>query len=68
MKTFTLWLLIHIGEAGGNGSAATQVIERFLTASECDRVAAVVRASTSNRKPTVRCVQATVVRPEGVAQ
>lgn len=63
MITVTLWLLIHIGEAGGNGSSTTHVVERFASQQECSRVLNLIRGGVESRVPRLRCIESTVVKP-----
>lgn len=67
MKTVLIWLLISVGEAGGNGSSATSVVERFATGDECSRVAALIRNGHQGRTPKLHCIEATVLKPTGSA-
>lgn len=63
MKTITLWLLISIGEAGGNGLSTTAVVERFAAADECSRVLKAIHDAVTLRTPRLLCIEAAVVRP-----
>lgn len=60
MKTITIWLLISLGSNVNTNSRPTQVVERFATVQECQRIVEVL--SGWGRNGMHQCVQATVVR------
>lgn len=64
MKTFTLWLLISIGQTGSGGQT-THAVERFAAQQECERVKAAIVAAyyTQWGKPNLVCIGAEVARP-----
>jgi hypothetical protein len=63
MTTITVWLLISIGGWAGSSAATPNVlVERFATVEECQRVAEVIKQSLANNS-TLRCIQATVIKP-----
>ncbi len=60
MTGVTVWLLVSIGFYSIHGSA---LIERFPNREECQRVLEAMRDAAETRKPALRCIQATVVKP-----
>jgi hypothetical protein len=59
--TTTLWLLVSIGaHISYQGGAPTQVVERFVTQEECQRVAKAIFEPT--QKARLQCVEAKVAR------
>ena len=62
MNTLTLWLLVSLGATSYQQPKPYVTIERFATAEECMRVAAVLHGDGVNRPP-LQCVQATVYKP-----
>lgn len=62
MFTIKLWLLISVGQLSYAGHP-TQVVERFATAQECQRIAQIIRgAGSSHGEARVICVEATIAR------
>jgi len=59
MTSFTIWLLVSIGQPFGYGSHATQVVERFQTKMDCDRVLYQLGDPKDYRH---RCIEAKVFR------
>jgi hypothetical protein len=59
MATITVWLLISVGYYGNYG---TRVVERFASGDECQRVLLLTRDVAEFGKPTLRCIQATVMK------
>ena len=68
MTTITIWLLVSIGSFGTGVTAPTQVVERFATGEECQRVLGVLYESSGVYVKRHRCIQATVVRTKGGAE
>jgi hypothetical protein len=65
MLNTTVWLLISFGAHwSGSGSYPTQVIERFPTQAECERVRDWLKPPKEPQGglPRVGCIQATIVR------
>lgn len=54
MTTLTVWLLITIG-------SNAQVVERFDSMGECERVASYMRRASDTRQPVLGCIEARVV-------
>lgn len=61
MTTITIWLLISVGSYAHHG---TRVVERFASGEECQRVLLLIRDPSSFGKPSLACIQATVLRKE----
>lgn len=57
LSTMTIWLLVSAGFYGEHG---TQVVERFATGEECQRVLLLIREATT-RPATLRCIRAAVL-------
>lgn len=60
MNTLTLWLLISIS-SGHSYAGPSQVVERFPTMQECERVAQLIRSSREWNMSVLRCIQTTIV-------
>jgi len=70
IATITLWLLVSVGyeqTTNQNSGRSTQIVERFASKDECDRVLKILRdvRFSPRNDPTnsLLCVQATVYKP-----
>lgn len=61
MTTVTLWLLVSLPiNSSGHYATPTSIVERFTSAAECNRVAEIMRLSST--VPKLQCIQATIVK------
>lgn len=60
MNTVLIWLLVSLPTPSRQAQDAVNVVERFATVQECQRVENIIRDSVKQQLK-LRCIQATVV-------